>query len=357
MILSQLSERVGSALLRWIDVPRALPIQFDITNRCNLRCAHCYHPDHSNVGAASLTDWLAIMDQYEQLCAKFGYSRTLILCGGEPALSPHIKPILERVASYEVPYSLVILTNGTLPERYPHAMLERFENVTFQVSLDGPDATRHDPVRGTGTFDRSMAGLSRLRSFGYTVEILAVLSLRNVGWITDFFELAISVEANFLSFTRLVPRGAALELMTSGKDRPLEKLELRTAFEAILSESVRTGIRTNTRSPLMNLVHPSLGAKRRSGECIVVDYKGRMLASSRSGIVLGDVLKEGMENLHFSHPLKTRLRQGDIKSCSDCPHFSYCGGDRNAAFAATGDYFGADPGCWAQDLKQTETIQ
>ncbi len=45
-MLKPLAKKIEQSVLDWINVDRYLPLQIDITNACNLRCKHCYHPHH-----------------------------------------------------------------------------------------------------------------------------------------------------------------------------------------------------------------------------------------------------------------------------------------------------------------------
>ena len=85
-----------------------------LTNACNLRCAHCYHPHHKNEGALSLGEWQGVILQYKSLVEKMRYRPAIVICGGEPLASPFLVPMLEFIKR-EVPKSAIsILTNGTL---------------------------------------------------------------------------------------------------------------------------------------------------------------------------------------------------------------------------------------------------
>jgi hypothetical protein len=44
------------------------------------------------------------------------------------------------------------------------------------------------------------------------------------------------------------------------------------------------------------------------------------------------------------------LRHGDIEGCGECHYYGQCGGDRTAAFAATGSFLKKDPACWIDSL-------
>jgi MoaA/NifB/PqqE/SkfB family radical SAM enzyme len=341
-VLAQLEQK----LLRALSSDRTLPIQIDITNLCNLRCSHCYHPHHKNKGALTLQQWLSILNEYDALTKRLAFHPHLIVCGGEPLLSDLFLPILQHAARFDRKYRLSILTNGTLAKNLDLSLVAEFDSPIFQVSIDGADEKSHDAIRGFGSFASALDGIRRFQSLGYGVELLAVLSKKSSATIQEFFDLAASLGVSAMGFARFIVEGQAKQLTLSGTDRVLTPLELKSAYTEILVQSARTKVKTGTRSPLMHLLHPKLGASPRFAEAIVVSYQGKMLASSRSRLELGDVLTEGLESLYLNHPIKRALRQGKIAQCGDCGFYRFCGGDRNAAFAATGNFLGHDPGCW-----------
>ncbi|MGZ3774079.1 MAG: hypothetical protein ACXVCY_08635 [Pseudobdellovibrionaceae bacterium] len=149
-----------------------------------------------------------------------------------------------------------------------------------------------------------------------------------------------------MNFTRLVENGFAVELKSKKIDRMLTPFELKEAFTEILKQSALYGIKTKTEGPLYNLIYPGLGRNGRFWESLVIDYQGNLVASSRSGLKIGSVLNETLENLFLKNPLLEKLRKGEIEVCGDCRFFNVCGGDRNAAFATYGNFLGPDPGCW-----------
>lgn len=355
-MLRQVSESLERAVLGWINVDRYLPLQIDITNACNLRCKHCYHPHHQNAGALELGDWLAIIDQYDAMTKRLRFRPNVVICGGEPFLSKHFEPILRNLLFRDRPYRLSVLTNGTIVDPVKLALLKQFPELSVQVSLDGPTAEEHDSVRGAGNFARALSGIRLFREHGIRVQLSAVLSKRTSRTLGKFFDLARELNVSGMGFARLIVQGYAQKLVTENEDRPLSPLELRDAYRAIIMEAARTGIKTSTHSPLFHLVQPGLGRNGRFWEGIVIDYKGNYLASSRSRLILGHALTEGLENIFLRHPLLQRLRRQDVKVCGACPHYAVCGGDRNAAYADSGDFLGADPGCWLS-MKQDQTAK
>src|SRR5262249_16397730 len=89
--------------------------------------------------------------------------------GGEPFLNPEMTAILEVALNYG-PAS--VLTNASVLKddwlKRLHAAEESSRySLEWRVSLDGYSPESNDPIRGHGTFARTMAGVQRLVEFGF----------------------------------------------------------------------------------------------------------------------------------------------------------------------------------------------
>lgn len=344
--MNKIVSSIESFLLKRINVDRFLPIQIDITNACNLRCVHCYHPHHKNVGALSLVEWKEILSQYKALVQKMKFRPSVVLCGGEPLVSPLLWPLLNYVKSEMPTAEVSILSNGTLVTDATATKLQNYSQVRFQISLDGPDSNRHDLIRGAGNFEKALRGIRALRAHGLKVNVLSVLSAKTAPWMEDFFQLAAAEGFGSMNFIRFVPEGYGRKLLEASEDQPLIRFELKAAMENIVRLMVKYGVRSHVQAPLFELVSPGLGRSGRFWESIVVDYQGFIIASSRSKLRLGHAIHDGIEKVFTENEVFKSLRRGKVDGCGTCPLYSICGGDRNAAYAATGDFLGRDPGCW-----------
>ncbi|MBI4669799.1 MAG: radical SAM protein [Elusimicrobia bacterium] len=352
MIFNQLKDFVVGSLLRFTGSQKFLSIQLNITNACNLNCAHCYQAHHSNDGALDLPGWQRILDQYERLAAKLHLKPRFTICGGEPTLSPIFLPMLNELNFKWPGVRINVLTNATRLTQELAKTLAQF-NADFQISLDGPDKERHDLIRGPGNFDCALAGLKNLQAEGLNAFFLATLSRRTSFWIDDFFETASRLKPASMNFTRFISQGNARLLEENHKDRALSGPELHKAYLAILKASKKTAIPTNTDMPLFHLIDPSLGANGKAGfQGLVVDYQGNLKVSSRTDFRLGNILEEGLENLFLKHPIMKALRDRKIEGCGICRHYEWCGGDRNASFAATESFLKKDPACWLDSMSR-----
>lgn len=346
ILLKKFEDYFLTKAVKAIGGQETMSIQLDITNACNLRCTHCYHENHKNTGAIDLNGWLEVLDQYKAMLDELKMKPNILLCGGEPTISPYLYSVLKRANELWENPKFVILTNGVKLNDKLLEMLSQYE-VEFQISIDGPDAKRHDAVRGEGNFDKAIRGAKLAKKYGIKTNILGILSKNTAQWIPEFFEMAKEHGLDSMNFTRFIPQGYGEELQKSGEDDSLYGTDLRDALISILNTSRKTGVKTATSSPLFHLIDPTLGHNGRMGfQGIVVDYKGNMKVSSRANYTVGNVLKDGLKNLFFNHPVMKDFRKGNIKGCGDCMYYSRCGGDRNISFALTGSFLEKDQGCW-----------
>lgn len=324
--------------------PSTLPLQIDITNKCNLNCKHCYHDNHLNINPISTIEWIEVIRDYFAMIVKFNYKPLIIIGGGEPILNSDIFTILKSIYSVNSKTKVIILTNATLIDDVFLVKLKkitRYSDVEFQISLESGNEIEHDKIRGLNSFKKMEIGLTKIKQFGFKIQLSTTILTGNLESIDSVFSFANQHEIASISFNRLSKVGTANLNYTNDKKFPLEKI-----LKHILMKSLFYKIKTNIHSPLINLIIPGLGRSSNFWEAIVIDYQGFYLASSRSRLKCGHVSKLSMENFYLNDEIKNKLRNNEIKKCGSCKHIKLCGGDRNVAFATSGDFLGEDPDCW-----------
>lgn len=141
---------------------------------CNLACRHCFiscHPGNRTFGFLSLQQVRSRLKESLHLGVREYY-----FTGGEPFLNPEMTDILVETLRYG---PATVLTNATVLrdswlERLQEADAASLFSLEFRVSIDGVTASRNDPIRGEGTFERALAGVQRLVQFGFMPIITAV---------------------------------------------------------------------------------------------------------------------------------------------------------------------------------------
>jgi MoaA/NifB/PqqE/SkfB family radical SAM enzyme len=149
-------------------------VVWNVTRRCNLRCAHCYAAaaDHAFSGELTTRDALAVVEDL----ASFGVP-VVLFSGGEPLLRPDLFTLSQRARDCGM--RAVLSTNGTLitPSVAHDVARQGFSYVG--VSLDGPPAL-HDQFRGlAGAFAASMQGIVACQRAGVRVGVRFTLTAAN----------------------------------------------------------------------------------------------------------------------------------------------------------------------------------
>jgi MoaA/NifB/PqqE/SkfB family radical SAM enzyme len=175
--------------------PRQYPAAMvNITNRCNLRCKHCFvfREGNPNQPAAEMGTE-TMLEQLRELKEERGI-HTMLWMGGEPLIRPDV--LREGVKIFP---QNNITTNGTLP-------LLDLPNTIYVVSLDGPPAV-NDLIRGKGTFDRVMENIEKIpEGFGPTVMCQCVVTRKNEKCLEELVERLRPSRFEGMTFSFYVPR-------------------------------------------------------------------------------------------------------------------------------------------------------
>jgi len=191
----------------------------NVTNRCNLTCAHCfvYTDGNPNDPADDIPDdeLLAELERVRERHGIYG----MLWMGGEPMIRWRL---LER--GVKLFQRNVITTNGTIPLR------DFGSSVTYVVSLDGPEDL-NDRVRGAGVYAKVKKTLGAVPDdFAPTVQIQCVVNKLNQHRLEELVLDFLDSQADGLAFTFHVPsEGEVSELAW----RDVEERE--SAVDAVLA--------------------------------------------------------------------------------------------------------------------------
>jgi radical SAM protein with 4Fe4S-binding SPASM domain len=174
-LLERRPETVSHRPPRTGDQPSLRYLLVHLTDRCNLRCRHCYR-GHGGSADLSAFSHRRLLEEFEE-----GGGLRLLLSGGEPLLYPYFWQLNDLLPAFDI--RAVLLTNGTLLDRRSAALLNVHE---VQVSLDGLERS-HDALRGPGAYRLALAGLQAARAVGLTVSVASTVNALNVD---DFDALA-----------------------------------------------------------------------------------------------------------------------------------------------------------------------
>lgn len=177
--LPALNEALRDLQFAW-GLARGAPFQVlvQVTNRCNMRCSFC---DFWSNGARP-EDELGL-DDYRRLSAELlGLGRFIVsIEGGEPLGRPDMVEVVRAFGAHHLP---TLYTNGWYVTEALARDLWAAGLVQVGVSIDYPDAARHDTKRGPeGTWERAWRAVEVLRDTaphgGSQVHVMTVVMESN----------------------------------------------------------------------------------------------------------------------------------------------------------------------------------
>ena len=183
MLRNQLGFAAGIALRR----PFQCLIQ--VTNRCNMKCSFCDFWPNGVPAAQEL-----VLDDYRRISDELaGMGRFLIsIEGGEPFVR---RDLIEIVRTFAMQHLPVLYTNGWYVDAAAARNLFAAGLTQVGVSIDFPDAPRHDAKRGiAGAFEHARTAIQLFRDAapygGKQVHVMSVLMRENEDCLEELLQLS-----------------------------------------------------------------------------------------------------------------------------------------------------------------------
>jgi radical SAM protein with 4Fe4S-binding SPASM domain len=328
-------------------------IQWHITERCNLRCDHCYQ-ESAPPAEPPLALLLQVLERIEDFVAFLrNASRTpvpvhLTITGGEPFMHPGFTALIERIARQRDRWSFAVLSNGTLLDATAADTLRALNPAFVQISLEGSEPV-HDRIRGPGSFRLATRALRLLADRHIPSYVSFTVHRDNVGEFPAVAAIARSLKATRLWCDRMIPLGRG----GGGSDRLLSPGETRAFFETMQAERSRrslSGTEIAMYRALQFLVAGGAPYRCAAGNTLLTILPdGGLCPCRRMPLPAGNVLDRSLQDLYSDSPVLRALRDHEDPpdACTKCFYSQVCrGGLRCLANAVHGSPYVADPGCW-----------
>lgn len=346
---------------------------WNFTNRCNLKCKHCYQDSEHGALADELT-----LNEKLDLIEQLGRSRLAMIAfsGGEPTIHPDLLPVLERTKRYGMHVS--VATNGTAitPELAPRLAAAGARYI--EISLDSVDPERHDAFRGVpGMWKRAVEGARIVAATpGLRLGIAMCVHQGNFAEVERMIAFAQGLGASCFAHFNFIPVGRGLS-MVHGDITPTQREELLALLNRTMQEGKIGVISTApqlgrvclagalTESARVTCSHCGSGSGTKAR--VVAKYLGGC-GAGRTYVciepngnvtpcvylphrVMGNVREAPLVELYrrsvFWDVLNDRSRR--LHHCEVCAFRAYCGGCRARADAYFGQLHAGDPGCLLND--------
>ncbi|MCL2660896.1 MAG: TIGR04053 family radical SAM/SPASM domain-containing protein, partial [Acidobacteriaceae bacterium] len=338
-------------------------VYWETTQACALACQHCRAEAVTTAPPGELTtaEGKLLLRQI----ASFGSPLPhLILTGGDPLRRADLYELIDDARTLGIDVAIT-------PSATPDLTYERMTGLkshgieTVGLSLDGPNAARHDGIRGvTGTFERTMNALEWTTRLGLSVQVNTLVAQETADDLPAVYELlktraAQTVVRWSLFYLISVGRGRMLQPVTPERGEQIMNwacdLAPAAPFAIATTEAPsfrRVALSRMRKDGIASAEMHSSSMSRRAG---VRDGQGILFVSSLGDVFpagflplsAGNVRTGSVVDIYRDSALFRALRTpGEFKGrCGQCEYRELCGGSRARAFAYTGDPLETDPLC------------
>jgi len=320
-------------------------VSWNVTQRCNLRCPHCYiNANAESRDALTPVEAKFVIDELSYLNRRL----MLILSGGEPMLREDIFDIVNYAS--QAGFIVVMGSNGTLLTRENLLELKKAGLKGLGVSIDSMRPEEHDTFRGTeGAWALSVDALRRAKHLGIETQIDVTVTDKNWSEIDEFVRFGIEIGVKAINFFFLVCTGRAMktDISTSHYNQVLDRIT-----EIMLKER-RTIVRTRCAPHIYMFLHKrgyplhtGIRGCQAGWSYLRIDPEGRVTPCAYMPLVAGQLRERSLKDIWDDAEVFRFLRSPMHKGkCAICEYSEVCGGCRARAYIERGDLFGDDPLC------------
>jgi radical SAM protein with 4Fe4S-binding SPASM domain len=315
-----------------------------ITERCNLHCAHCF------VSSGNWGEHMRLEDLTHRVFPRLRAARVerITLTGGEPFVHPDVMAICQAVRDLGLP--LGICTNATQTTDEQIADLVSLGDVHVNVSFDGFRAESHGKFRGSReSFEVTRETTRRFAAAGLLQGLLSTPNaLTDVEEFVSLCEFAVDIGARYVLMNPLSSFGRGVKskgrLAADGtKMRAIQTATARFAERGVELVHIRF---PNDDQPLGGCDAGKLiyvFADGLTAVCPYLVFAARTPGSQHRDeeFLVGNILNDDVPAALDAYDFHDRYTVGGNSQCGSCGLNSRCGKGCPAAVIANGERIGS----------------
>ena len=319
---------------------------WNVTNRCNLKCEHCYR-DAGDESENELTteEGMALLDEI----AKAGF-KLMVFSGGEPFMREDILDLTRHAASLGL--RPVYGTNGCFLTKEMALKVMEAGGASVAISLHMVDADRLDEFMGVpGSYDAAIKAMRVCAEVGLPFQVNTTVFERNADEILEVCELAHEMGAISHHVLFLVPAGRGEDI----EEETLREQEYEQLIKDLLHKREELGFDIKpTCAPQFMRIAKQLGidtGRYRRGCLAGVTYcsiipNGDVWPCPYLPMKLGNVRETPFSEIWAENEVFVKMRSLDYEGkCGSCEFKRLCGGCRARSYFYYNDYMAHEPWC------------
>ena len=286
----------------------------EITDRCNLKCSHCYRSQES-ANLWNCENFEAALKELKELGTLH-----IVLAGSEPLMHPEIIKIIELIEKHG--FVITLQTNATLLNDKILTALKRCSVKMVFVSLYTDDAAIHEKITGVkGSYEKTISAIKILIENDFVVRASVSIFEDNKDQVYAVNalckELGIQAGYNFKIIPAIKPDKDTISLNSFEADKMYEYVtspELKL-FEDAIKRSRKKEFTIPQR-------YCSTGIRS-----ITITYDLNVVICNAFRKVCGSLTDSNISDIWNNSPELIRWRTYTSKvnkKCASCDAFQYC---------------------------------
>lgn len=313
----------------------------EITQKCNLKCLHCYEGDtHYAVDKAlDLNKWLEIIDELAAL-----HINRLIIIGGEPCCHSQIQEIIKYATQYS--FEITLFTNATLLSKDLMRLLIT-KKLKVKVSIYGHCASIHDQITGVnGSFEKMLRNVKYLIASKIPVYAAVIIMKENQDYVNQIFNFIhfVGMKCKRYDVIRQVRGGAQFCHTPTNKDVIKKVYMTDPNFKADKALFERNAAKNSCWYGKITITE--------NGDVFPCEFDREY--------IYGNVIESSIYDIISSEKTRARwfLDFAKIDGCRDCEYRFACHDCRPLAYSICGSLENKNPRCcydvysgeWRKDI-------
>ncbi len=298
--------------------PTPLFAHLEVTSACNLKCVHCYWPNH-NVNHLPTNDALRVLDELRAMKCLH-----LTLSGGEALLHPDILSIIRYAR--ELDFSVTLMTNGVKLDYQHLKELKKANLSAVQLSLYSMNESVHDSItRVPGSYAKTISAINQLLELDIPIKIACPVMKQN-------YDSFISVSEHYIPLGVFVDHDMEIIPKTDFSRDNIDECRLSENELYIAAEKIHNISAISKSEKNINIEKPK---NTRAPDDPVCGAGIQMLSISNTGDVypcptfkykIGNIYKSSLSDIWHSKeifPIRS-LTMSDYRKCQACKWGEYC---------------------------------
>lgn len=345
--------------MQTVAAPNCRIIAWEVTRSCNLACKHCRaeaHPEPYD-GELSTSEAKKLIDSFTEVGKPL-----IIFTGGDPMMRKDVFELVSYARSKGL--ECAFAPNGTLINEENAKKIKESGISRCSISIDGPDASSHDSLRGVpGAFNASIRGIELLKKNDVPFQINTTVTKDNRNNFKQIFNLCQKLGAVAWHIFLLVPMGRAASM----RDQVISAQEYEETLhwfydfrkttdmqlKATCAPHYYRIMRQRAKEEKIEINPSSFGMDAFTKGCLggtgfcFISHSGQVQPCGYLELDCGNIRETPFPEIWKRSPIFLKLRNPEeyTGKCGICEYHKVCGGCRARAYSMSGDFLAHEPLC------------